>query len=69
MTENIAAKKFGEKGAAHIKDTSEKFSAVTEQTTKLIENAYASATKGIKERRRLHDEHIWSFQGFSRQPG
>jgi len=49
MTENIAAKKFGEKGAAQIKDTSEKFSAVTEQTTKLIENTYASATKGIKD--------------------
>jgi len=49
MTENIAAKKFAEKGAAHIKDTSEKFSAVSEQTTKLIENACASATKGIKD--------------------
>jgi phasin len=49
MTENNAAKKFGEKGAAYIKDTSEKFSAATEQTTKLIENTYASATKGIKD--------------------
>ena len=42
MTENIATKKFGEKG-------SEKFSAATEQTTKLIESACASATKGIKD--------------------
>jgi phasin len=49
MTENNAAKKFGEKGAAFIKDTSEKFGAATEQTTKLIENTYASATKGIKD--------------------
>jgi phasin len=48
MTENIAAKKFGEKSAAQIKDTSEKFSAATEQTTKLIESACASVTKGVK---------------------
>lgn len=49
MTENNAAKKFGEKGAANIKETSEKVSAATEQTTKLIENTYAAATKGIKD--------------------
>ena len=49
MTENIAGKKFVEKSAAHIRDTSEKLSAATEQTTKLIENTYAAATKGIKD--------------------
>jgi len=49
MTENIAARKFVEKGAANIKDASEKLSAATEQTTKLIENTYASAAKGIKD--------------------
>jgi Transposase DDE domain group 1 len=49
MTENIAAKKFGETSAAHIKDTSEKFSAAAEQTTKLVQNTYAAATKGIKD--------------------
>jgi len=49
MTENIAAKKFGEKSAAHIKDASAKLNAAAEQTTKLIENTYATATKGIKD--------------------
>lgn len=49
MTENIAARKFAEKGAAQIKDTSEKFSAAAEQTTKLIENTFVSAAKGIKD--------------------
>jgi phasin len=49
MTENIAAKKFGEKSAAHIKDASAKMNAAAEQTTKLIENTYATATKGIKD--------------------
>ena len=49
MTENITAKKFGDKGAANIKDASEKFSAATEQTTKLMQDTYAAATKGIKD--------------------
>jgi len=49
MTESNAAKKFAEKGTAQIKDTSEKLSAATEQTAKLIENTYASAAKGIKD--------------------
>ena len=49
MTENIAAKKFGEKGLANFTDASEKLSAATEQTTKLMENTYAAAAKGIKD--------------------
>ena len=49
MTENITAKKFGEKSAAQINDTSEKFSAATEQTAKLMQNTCAAATKGIKD--------------------
>ena len=49
MTENIAARKFVEKGAVHIKDASEKLSAATEQTTKLMENAYTTAAKGIRD--------------------
>ncbi len=49
MTENIAARKFAEKGAAQIKDTSEKFSAAAEQTTKVVESTFASAAKGIKD--------------------
>jgi phasin len=49
VTENVSARKFAEKGAAQIKDTSEKFSAAAEQTTKLIENTFASAAKGIKD--------------------
>src|SRR5665213_282542 len=49
MTENITAKKFGEKSAAHIKDASAKLNAAVEQTTKLIENTYATTTKGIKD--------------------
>lgn len=49
VTENIAARKFAENGAAQIKDTSEKLSAAAEQTTKLIENTFASAAKGIKD--------------------
>ena len=49
MTENITANKFSEKSAAHIKDTSEKFSAATEQTSKLMQNTCAAATKGIKD--------------------
>jgi phasin len=49
VTENIAARRFAEKGAAQIKDTSQKFSAAAEQTTKLIENTFVSAAKGIKD--------------------
>ena len=49
MTENIAAKEFGEKGLANIKGASEKLTAATEQTTKLMENTYAVAAKGIKD--------------------
>jgi phasin len=49
MTENIAAKEFGEKGLANIKDASEKLTAATEQTTKLMENTYGVAAKGIKD--------------------
>lgn len=49
MTENIAVRKFVDKGAAHIQDTSEKMSAATEETTKLIENTYATASNGIRD--------------------
>lgn len=49
MTENIAAKKSGEKGLANFTDASEKLTAATEQTTRLMENTYAAAAKGIKD--------------------
>ena len=49
MTENIAAKKSGEKGLANFTDASEKLTAATEQTTKLMENTFAAAAKGIKD--------------------
>jgi phasin len=49
MTENIPARKFVEKGAVHIKETSEKLSTATEQTTKLMENAYTTAAKSIRD--------------------
>jgi phasin len=49
MTENLTAKTFVEMGGAHIKDTSEKMGAATEQTTKMIENTYATAAKGISD--------------------
>jgi phasin len=49
MAENVAFKTNVERGAAQIKDTSEKFSAATEQTTKLVENTFESAAKGIKD--------------------
>jgi phasin len=53
MAENAAYKssveKNVERGAAQIKDTSEKFTAATEQTTKMIENTLESAAKGIKD--------------------
>jgi phasin len=47
MTENFAARKFAEKSAVHINDTSEKLSAATEQTTKLMEDSYRTAAKAI----------------------
>lgn len=46
MAEN-ATRKFVDKGNAQIKDTSEKLGAAAEQTSKLIENTYATASKGI----------------------
>jgi phasin len=49
MAEHVAFKTNVERGAAQIKDTSEKFSAATEQTTKLVENTFESAAKGIKD--------------------
>jgi phasin len=49
MAENVASKTNAEKGAAQIKETAEKFSAATEQTTRLAENTFASAAKGIKD--------------------
>jgi hypothetical protein len=53
MAENAAYKssveKNVERGAAQIKDTSEKFTAATEQTTKMVENTLESAAKGIKD--------------------
>jgi len=48
MTENIAAKRLGEKGLADIQDASEKLTAAAAQTTKLMENTCAAAAKGIK---------------------
>jgi phasin len=38
-----------EKGTAQIKDASDKVSAATEQTSKLVEDTFASAAKGIKD--------------------
>jgi phasin len=49
MAENIAAKTGLEKGAAQIKETADKFSAVAEQTSKLAEDSFASAAKGLKD--------------------
>lgn len=53
MAENAAyrssVEKSVEKGAAQMKETSEKFSAAAEQTTKMVENTLESATKGIKD--------------------
>ena len=49
MAENVAYKASVEKGAAQIKETSDKFSAAAEQTTKMVENTFESATKGIKD--------------------
>jgi phasin len=49
MAETIAAKTNVEKGAAQIKETAEKFGAATEQTTRMAEDSFASAAKGIKD--------------------
>ncbi|HEY6833424.1 MAG TPA: phasin [Pseudolabrys sp.] len=49
MAEHAAFKTNVERGAAQIKDTSEKFGAATEQTTKMVENTIASAAKGLKD--------------------
>ncbi|HEY2756449.1 MAG TPA: phasin family protein [Pseudolabrys sp.] len=48
MAENITAKSGLEKGAAQLKETTDKFSAATEQTSKLAEDSFASAAKGLK---------------------
>jgi len=49
MTENLAARKYGDKGAAHIKHTSDQFDAAAEQTTKVMEQTYATAANGIRD--------------------
>jgi phasin len=49
MTKHIAARKFGDKGAAHIKDASEQFGVAAEQTTKVMEQTYATAANGIRD--------------------
>jgi phasin len=49
MTEHTTAtRKHAEKATAQTKDTYEKVSAVTEETTDLIRNAYSTAAKDIK---------------------
>jgi phasin len=48
MTET-AFKTNVEKGTGQIKDASDKLSAATEQTSKLVEDTFASAAKGIKD--------------------
>ena len=47
--ENIAATKFVEKSTAQIKDTSEKMGTAAEHTTKMLENTFTTATRGIRE--------------------
>jgi phasin len=53
MAETGAAKpnveKPIERGAAQIRETSEKLSASTEQTFKMVENSFASAVNAIKD--------------------
>ena len=45
MTEN-AARNFAEKGTAYAKDTLEKSKTAAEQTNKVMEEAYTTASKG-----------------------
>jgi phasin len=45
----IHAEKNIERGAAQIKDTSERLSATTEHTFKMIEHSFASAANAIKD--------------------
>jgi phasin len=49
MTEHTGARKFSDKGAAHIKNTSEQFTAAAEQTTKVIGKTYETAASGIRD--------------------
>jgi phasin len=53
MAEHGAAKTNAEKnierGAAQIKDTSERLSATTEHTFKMVESSFASAANAIKD--------------------
>ena len=45
MTENIAARKFADKSALQT----EKLGEAAEQTTKLIQNTFETASKGIRD--------------------
>ena len=49
MTENIAPRKFGDKGAAHSKDATQQFGAAAEQATKVLEQNYATAANGLRD--------------------
>ncbi len=48
MTENVA-REFAEKTAARTKDTYEKAQAAAEETTKVMERSYSTASKGAAD--------------------
>jgi phasin len=48
MTENVA-REFAEKGAARAKDTYGKAQAAAEETTRLMERSYSTASKGAAD--------------------
>jgi phasin len=48
MTENVA-REFAEKSAERVKDTYGKVQAVAEETTKVVERTYSTASKGAAD--------------------